>query len=77
MSLVARTWKTWAFDASERATKTVAQAVIAYVGVVENLRLEAFLEWEPWSVGLAAGVVSLLTSLASKQTGAPNDASLV
>jgi hypothetical protein len=75
-SLTTRRWITWGKDAAERAAKTVAQTVVATVAVTEGLTLDAFYDLEVWSIGAAAGVVSLLTSLASKRTGSPASASV-
>lgn len=75
-SLTTRRWIAWSKDAGERAVKTVAQTVVAVVGVTEGLALDAFYDLEVWSVGLAAGLVSLLTSLASKRVGNPSTAAL-
>lgn len=65
-------WK----DAAERAIKTVAQVLIAFLGAdVVN----AFaVDWQK-AAGVAAGaaVVSLLTSVASARVGEPDTASLV
>ena len=73
-SITTRRWISWAQDAGERAVKTVAQTVVATVAVTEGLTLDAFYDLEVWSIGAAAGVVSLLTSLASKKTGNPSSA---
>ena len=73
-SLTTRRWISWGKDAGERAVKTVAQTVVATVAVTEGLTLDAFYDLEVWSIGAAAGVVSLLTSLASKKTGNPSSA---
>ena len=73
-SIPTRRWITWAQDAGERAVKTAAQTVVATVAVTEGLTLDAFYDLEVWSIGAAAGVVSLLTSLASKKTGNPSSA---
>lgn len=75
-SLTYRRWRSWAKDAAERAVKTVAQTVVATVAVTEGLTLDAFYDLEVWSIGAAAGVVSLLTSLASKRVGYPDSAGL-
>ena len=73
-SITTRRWIAWGKDAGERAVKTVAQTVVATVAVTEGLTLDAFYDLEVWSIGAAAGVVSLLTSLASKKTGNPSSA---
>lgn len=67
--------KTWALDAAERAIKTVAQSMVAILsaGAVGLLDVDyiALL-----SVSGLAGLVSLLTSVASAQVG-DGSASLV
>lgn len=75
-SLYARRWAAWGRDAAERALKTVAQTVIAVTAITEGIALDALFEAGVWSIGLAAGVLSLLSSLVSKQTGDPSSAAL-
>lgn len=76
--LVPRRWKSWASDAAEHAVRALAGATIAAVPATtdEGLSLEVFLQWDPWSVGLGAAVLSVLMSLAGKRRGSPNNASL-
>jgi hypothetical protein len=74
-NILARRWKAWGSDAAERAVKTFAQAVLATGLITEGVDLDAVLTSEPWSVGIAAAIISVLTSLASKRTGAPDTAS--
>ncbi len=64
-------------DTIERAVKTFAQAVVAAVVVTEGLTLDAFGNLEVWSIGAAAAVVSVLSSVASRNVGTPDSASLV
>lgn len=75
-SVPARRWKAWGSDAAERAAKTFAQAVLASGLISEGASLDAVLTAEPWSIGLAAAVLSLLASVASRRTGAPDTARL-
>lgn len=75
-TLSRRRWALWANDAAERAIKTFAQGVLASGLVLEGASLSAFASVEPWSIGAAAAVTSVLTSLASKQTGSPSSAKL-
>lgn len=74
-TLTSRRLISWAQDAAERAAKTFAQAVIATATVTEGLAFDAYTQWDTWAVGFAAALVSVLTSIASKQTGSPNSAS--
>lgn len=77
-SLLTRRWISWAEDAVERALKTFAQATIAALPLADSgLSIESFLEWEPWSVGLGAAALSVLSSLASKRVGNPSTASTI
>ncbi len=69
-----RRWATWANDAGERAIKTFAQAILASGLIVEGATVDAFLSTEVWSIGFAAAGISVLTSLAAKQTGSPSTA---
>lgn len=62
-------------DAAERAAKTFAQAVIAKVAVTDGLAIDTYLELETWGVGLAAAILSILSSIASRRVGAPSNAS--
>ena len=75
-NLHTRRWLAWARDAAERAVKTIAQAVLAQFAITEGLALDAFYDAEVWSVAAAAGVISVLTSLASKRVGNPTTAAL-
>jgi len=78
MNLLRRRLTTFIKDAGERALKTFAQAVLATSVVTEGMSLDGFASWDVWSVGAAAAVISLLSSLATRQyTGTPNSASLV
>lgn len=67
--------KTWALDAGERAVKTVAQSMVAMLsaGAIGLLDVNYV---ALMSVSGLAGLVSLLTSVASAQTG-DGSASLV
>lgn len=65
-------WK----QSAERAVKTVAQTAVALIGA-EAFDIVAF-DWGPLlSVSAGAGVVSLLTSVASARVGDPGTPSLV
>jgi len=77
MTLTSRRFRAFAVDAAERAVKTFAQAVLATQFVTEGASLDVFANTQVWSVGAAAAVISVLTSFASREVGAPNDASLV
>jgi hypothetical protein len=75
-NLNVRRWKTWAYDAAERAGKTFVQAFLATGIVTEGATLEVFAQAEPYSVAAAAAIFSVLSSLASKRTGSANTARL-
>lgn len=64
-------------DAVERVVRTVVQASIAAVlAVVVGSGGWDAISWDVvWKTGAFAGLVALLTALASKQTGSPDDAS--
>jgi len=65
-------WK----DAGERAVKTAAQAAVAVVGTGVSGILEVdFVQLA--SVSALAGLVSVLTSVASSRVGDPESASVV
>lgn len=74
-SITVRRWKAWGRDAGERAVKTVAQTAVALLST-DSLGLVDFGSTELWSASVAAGLLSLLTSLASKPTGNPSSAGL-
>jgi len=74
--LFRRRLNSWAQDAAEHAIRAVASATLASAPITNGARMESFLEWEPWSVGLAAGVISLLMSIAGRSRGNPSTASL-
>lgn len=80
MNLYMKRWSTWGVDAVERAVKTFAQAIILRVGAESvsdsSVSIDFFLDSEPWMYGLGGAVLSLLTSVASKQVGPPNSASV-
>ena len=63
-------------DAAERALKTFAQAVLASGIITEGVTFDAVTTWEPWSIGLAAAVISVLSSVASQRTGLRDTARL-
>ncbi len=63
-------------DAAERALKTFAQSVIAFVTVTDPLSMSAFADLQVWSVGGAAALLSVLSSLASRKVGSDFDASV-
>lgn len=64
-------------DAVERVARTVVQASIAAVlAVVVGSGGWDAISWDVvWKTGAFAGLVALLTALAAKQTGSPDDAS--
>jgi len=74
-SIYYRRWRSWGIDAAERAVKTVAQTAVALLGT-GAVDLTDLSQGELWSASFAAGALSLLTSLASKQTGFPDSAGL-
>jgi hypothetical protein len=76
-SITSRRWISWGKDAGERAVKTFAQAVLASAAITEGIALDAFYDSEVWSIGAAAAVISLLSSLASKRVGVVNTASVL
>lgn len=69
-----RTSTFW-IDTAERAIKTIAQALIATLAVGIPLWEIAWLD--AFGVALTAGLISLLTSIASGTTGDPATASAV
>ncbi len=70
------TTKMWFRDAAERAVKTFAQAVIASVVVIDGVtNLHTFGHLEVWSIGGAAALLSVLSSVASRKVGFEGDAS--
>jgi hypothetical protein len=69
-----RRWRAWANDAGERAIRTYAQATVAALPVVGDFSIEGLFVWEPHSIGLGAAAISVLMSLAAKQTGAKSTA---
>ncbi len=75
-SLLKRRWASFAKDAGERAVKTVAQTAVALLST-DSLGLIDFAASDLWSASLAAGFLSLLTSVASKPVGALNTASVL
>ena len=75
-SLLFRRFNSWAQDAAEHAIRAAASATLAAAPITYGARIESFVEWEPWSVGLAAGVISLLMSVAGRTRGNPSTASL-
>ena len=74
--LFRRRINSWAQDAAEHAIRAAASAALASAPIANGARIESFVEWEPWSVGLAAGVISLLMSIAGRKRGNPSTASL-
>lgn len=64
-------------DAVERVARTVVQASIAAVlAVVVGSGGWDAISWDVvWKTGAFAGLVALLTALAAKNTGSPDDAS--
>lgn len=64
-------------DAFERVARTVVQATIAAVlAVVIGSGGWDGIDWGVvWKTGAFAGIVALLTALAAKQYGSPDDAS--
>lgn len=64
-------------DAVERVARTVVQATIAAVlAVVVGSGGWDAISWDVvWKTGAFAGLVALLTALAAKKTGSPDDAS--
>ena len=64
-------------DTLERVVRTVAQAAIAAVlAVVVGSGGWDAISWDiVWKTGAFAGVVALLTALAAKPVGSPDDAS--
>lgn len=77
-TLPRRRLRAWALDAGEHAVRALAGATLAAAPVASDsgVAIEAFLEWEPWSIGLGAAAVSLLMSIAGSRVGQPNTASL-
>jgi len=51
----------------ERAVKTFAQGVLATQLVTEGASLDVFANGDVWSVGAAAAVMSILTSIATRK----------
>jgi hypothetical protein len=61
---------------AERAVKTVAQTAVALIGA-QAFDVLSF-DWQGLaSVAVGAGIVSVLTSIASSEVGDPEDPSLV
>jgi hypothetical protein len=71
--LTTRRWIAWGKDAGERAVKTVAQTAVALLST-DSLGLIDFASADLWSASLAAGLLSLLTSVAAKRSGSPASA---
>jgi hypothetical protein len=73
-----RRLQAWAIDTGEHAVRALAGATLAAVPVASDngVSIEAFLEWEPWSIGLGSAAISLLMSIVGRTRGAPNTASL-
>lgn len=69
--------KLFILDAAERAVKTIAQTIVATLLASEAIGLFDANWGDIFSVAGLAGVVSLLTSIASSQTGDSQSASLV
>lgn len=62
-------------DMAERAIKTVAQTAIATIGTTTAF---GAVDWKlVASTAVLAGIVSVLTSVASRPIGSPNTASIL
>lgn len=69
--------KLFLIDAFERSVKTIAQTIVATLLASEAIGLFAVNWGDIMSVAGLAGVISILTSIASSQTGDNESASLV
>lgn len=68
---------TWFADAAERAGMTFLQAWLAAWVAIEDVSADQLFDGKILTVGLIAAVLSILKSLAARQTGDKDNASLV